>query len=223
MGLQLALHTVVSRMFDQNTFLVGLDGRSDCIVVDPGFDAEAIQNCLLEHQLTPKAILNTHGHIDHIAGNDFLKRCWPDCPLVIGANEADKLTNPAANLSAQYGAGVTSPPADHLVRDGDTYEAAGVELSVLEIPGHSKGHVVYLWKGGDPWVVLGGDVLFQGSIGRTDFPDGNTAELLTSIRNKLFSLPAETIVLPGHGPATTVGDEKQLNPFVGDSAFLGDA
>ena len=85
MAAKLIVHTVVSRMFGQNTFLAGLEGRSDCVVIDPGFDAEAIQECLLQHQLTPKSILNTHGHVDHIAGNQFLKRCWPDCRLVIGA------------------------------------------------------------------------------------------------------------------------------------------
>lgn len=221
MAPQLVLHTVVSQMFGQNCFLVGLEQRDDCVIVDPGFEAEAIQECLLQHHLTPKAILNTHGHVDHIAGNGFLKRCWPDCPLVIGADEVDKLTDPQANLSGQYGAGLTSPPADHLVHEGDVYESAGLELEVLEIPGHSRGHVVFVWKGGEPWVVFGGDVLFQGSVGRTDFADGNTEQLLTSIRGKLFGMPEDTIVLPGHGPSTTIGAERQSNPYVGDSAFDG--
>ncbi len=219
MAPQLFLHTVVSHMFGQNTFLAGLESRDDCVVVDPGFDAEAIQDCLSQHHLTPKAILNTHGHADHIAGNQFLKRCWPDCPLVIGENEVDKLTNPNANLSAQFGVGLTSPPADHLVKNGEVYSAAGLELEVIEVPGHSRGHVVYAWKGGEPWVVFGGDVLFQGSVGRTDFPDGNTEQLLTAIREKLLVLPDTTVVLPGHGPSTTVGREKQSNPYVGDAAF----
>ena len=219
MAAELVVHTVVSRMFGQNTFLLSLDQRSDCVIIDPGFDADAIQECLLEHKLTPKAILNTHGHVDHIAGNQFLKRAWPDCPLVIGANEADKLTDPMTNLSGQFGAGVTSPPADHLVKDGDVYEAAGLQFEILEIPGHSRGHVVYVWKGGQPWVVVGGDVLFQGSIGRTDFPDGNTDQLLSSIRSKLLVMPEDTVVLPGHGPSTTVGEERRSNPFVGDHAF----
>ena len=212
---KLQIHTVVSHMFGQNTFLVGCEGRNDCVVVDPGFEAESIQQTLQDKRLTPKAILNTHGHVDHIAGNEFLKRCWPDCPLVIGADEADKLNDPSANLSAQFGAGVTSPPADHLVREGDCYEAAGLKLHVLEIPGHSRGHVVYLCKEGDPWVLLGGDVLFQGSIGRTDFPDGNTEQLLSSIRSKLFVLPESTVVLPGHGASTTIGIERTSNPYVG--------
>jgi len=219
MAPQLVVHTVVSKMFSQNAFVVSLENQNDCVVVDPGFEAEAIQQCLSRHQLTPKAILNTHGHADHIAGNEFLKRCWPDCPLVIGANDADKLGDPDANLSSQFGIALSSPPADHLVHDGEVYAAAGLELAVLEIPGHSKGHVVYVWKGGDPWIVLSGDVLFQGSIGRTDFPDGDARQLMSSIRGKLFSMPADTKILPGHGPSTTVSLEKELNPFVGDRAF----
>ena len=222
MNAELVVHTVVSRMFGQNTFLAGLKGRHDCVVIDPGFDAEAIQECLLRHHLTPKAILNTHGHVDHIAGNQFMKQCWPDCPLVIGVHECDKLEDPLANLSGHYGAGLTSPPADRLVHDGEIYDVAGMALEVLEVPGHSKGHVVFIWKAGTPWMVFGGDVLFQGSIGRTDFPDGDMKVLLAAIRERLFVLPDDTIVLPGHGPATTIGDEKRCNPFVGNSLF-GDA
>ena len=117
---------------------------------------------------------------------------------------------------------LTSPPADYLVVDGDAYEAAGLTLEVLEIPGHSIGHVVYVWKAGDPWVVFGGDVLFQGSVGRTDFPDGDTQQLFAAIRAKLFVMPDETIVLPGHGSATTIGEEKRFNPFVGGQGMPDD-
>lgn len=217
---RLQIHTVVSLPFSQNTYIVHLNENSNCVVVDPGFDPQAIEDVLLQHQLTPRAILNTHGHVDHIAGNEWMKRCWPECPLVIGHLEAEKLTDPHANLSGQFGSGITSPPADQLVREGEPYEVAGLVLDVLEIPGHSKGHVVFVWKGGSPWVVFGGDVLFQGSVGRTDFPDGNMAQLTTAIRSKLFVLPEDTLVLPGHGEATTIGEEKRSNPFVGDRARM---
>jgi glyoxylase-like metal-dependent hydrolase (beta-lactamase superfamily II) len=215
MSEQLSVNTVVSRGFSQNTFIVGLAGRSDCVIIDPGFDASAIQNRITELRLMPKAILNTHGHVDHIAGNQAMKRCWPDCPLVIGKDEAHKLTDPHENLSAQYGFGMTSPPADQLVADGEVYAVAGLEWEVRGIPGHSIGHVVYLWRGGEPWVVFGGDVLFQGGIGRFDFPDGNLQQLLTAIREKLLVLPDNTLVYPGHGSPTTIGQERRFNPYLG--------
>jgi glyoxylase-like metal-dependent hydrolase (beta-lactamase superfamily II) len=110
---------------------------------------------------------------------------------------------------------ILSPPADVLVDDGQHYSAAGLELEILTLPGHSAGHVVYLWKGGEPWVAFVGDVIFQDSIGRTDFPDGSFRQLRSGIREKLFPLPDQTILLPGHGPPTTVGQEKKHNPFVG--------
>jgi glyoxylase-like metal-dependent hydrolase (beta-lactamase superfamily II) len=127
------------------------------------------------------------------------------------------LTDPVLNLSAGYGFDFVSVPADVLVREGEIYSAAGFDLEVHEIPGHSLGHVVFVWKGGQPNVVFGGDVLFAGGIGRWDFPDGNFEQLADGIRKHLYSLPDDTVVLPGHGPATTVGREKQSNPYVAGS------
>ena len=137
---------------------------------------------------------------------------------MIGAADAGKLTDPWQNLSASFGVPLVSPAADVTVKDDDTYEAAGFELQVRAIPGHTAGHVVYLWEGVEPPMVFVGDVIFAGSIGRTDFPDGDPRQLVLGIRSKLFTLPDETILLPGHGPATTVGEEKRSNPFVGLSA-----
>ena len=211
---RLILETIVSRPFAENSYIAQISGRSDCVIVDPGFEPDVIIEYVTRNHLTPAAILNTHGHVDHIAGNEAMKRCWPNCPLVIGAIDAEKLVDPFKNLSGVYGAGITSPPADLLVREGDVYRAAGLELEVREAPGHSTGHVVFLWKGGEPWIVFGGDVLFQGSVGRTDFPDGDAAQLAAAIRTKLYTLPNDTIVLPGHGDPTTIGDEKRHNPFV---------
>jgi len=212
--LKLIVEVVVSQWFAENTFVARLLGRTDCVVVDPGFDAEEIIGHLRQAGLTPAAILNTHGHADHIAGNAALKQQYPDCPLVIGLREAAKLTDPMQNLSGAYGIGLTSPPADRYVQAGDTVEAAGMTLEVLETPGHSSGHVVYLWKGDTPWVLFGGDMLFQGSVGRADFPDSNPTQLVHSIRNQLYTLPDDTIVMPGHGDSTTIGNEKRYNPFV---------
>ncbi|MFO0819245.1 MAG: MBL fold metallo-hydrolase [Pirellulales bacterium] len=207
--------TITSRMFAINTYIVYLPGRTDCIVVDPGFDTSRIIDKLFELRLTPAAILNTHGHVDHIFGNAALKKEWPRCPLVIGADEEDKLTDPYKNLSGLYGTPVVSPPADTLVHHGETYSAAGLDFLTLSAPGHSSGHVVFVWRGESPWFVLGGDVLFQGSVGRTDFPDGDFDQLREAIHSHLFPLPADTIVYPGHGGATTIGIERRSNPYVG--------
>lgn len=211
---ELILETIVSDMFAENAYLAQLSGRDDCLVVDPGFDVHRIVERLSERKLTPAAILNTHGHADHIAGNSGIKQIWPNCPLIIGAKDADKLTDASLNLSQDYGFPITSPPADQVVEDGETYVAAGFELEVLETPGHSPGHIVFLWKS-SPYVIFGGDVLFQRSIGRTDFADGNFEALKTAIQTRLFRLPGDSIVLPGHGEPTTVEAEKQHNPFVG--------
>jgi hydroxyacylglutathione hydrolase len=207
--------TVVSKPFDENSYIAWLKGRRECLIVDPGLDPEKILATVDENGLIPAVILNTHGHADHIAGNASMKRRWPDCPLAIGRGDALKLTSAQLNLSAGYGLPLTSPPADVELADGEQYEAAGFVLDVHEIPGHSVGHVVFVWKEHRPMYVFGGDVLFAGSIGRTDFPDGSFVDLASGIHGKLFTLPDDTIVLSGHGPATTIGQEKAHNPFVG--------
>jgi hydroxyacylglutathione hydrolase len=206
--------TIASRPFAQNTFVAWMDDRTDCIVVDPGLEPGKIIPAIEDRKLAPVAFLITHGHSDHIGGNAALKNRWPGCPIVIGAAEAEKLTDPQKNLSARFGIPITSPPADQLVKEGDMVDYAGLSLEVREIPGHSTGHIVFIWRKGNPPIVFGGDVLFAGSIGRTDFPDGSFEQLAAGIREKLFTLPDEAIVLSGHGPPTTIGDEKRSNPFV---------
>ncbi len=209
---------IVSAPFQENTFILRKEAASECLIVDPGFEPDKISHHLKTTGLVPVAILNTHGHSDHIAGNAAMKKQWPDCPLIIGVDDAHKLTDPHANLSANYGVALISPAADRTVKEGDVLELAGIRLEVLLTPGHSPGHVVFVDKTQDPWVVVNGDVLFQGSIGRTDFEDGNHQDLVDAIHQKLFTMPDDTIVLTGHGPSTTIGVEKSSNPFVGAPA-----
>jgi glyoxylase-like metal-dependent hydrolase (beta-lactamase superfamily II) len=214
----LQTRTILSQPFGENTYLAYLDGRDDCIVIDPGLEPHRIIELLENQRLTPAAILNTHGHSDHIGGNAAMKDRWPDCPLVIGHAEADKLTDANKNLSAPFGMPLVSPAADETVAEGDVRSWAGIELEVFETPGHSIGHVTFLHKENSPWTAFVGDVIFQGGIGRTDFPDGDWRQLAASIHKKIFAWPDDTVLLSGHGAPTTVGEEKQFNPFVGQRA-----
>lgn len=213
-----AIETVVSIPFDENTYVFSLAGRDDCIVFDPGLQPGSIIKLVESRGLTPAAIVCTHGHTDHIAGNEALKRRWPEAPLMIGEGDAPKLTDPVGNLSANYGFEVLSPEADRTVVEGDIVEAAGMAWRVVDTPGHSSGHVTFLLEVGGLTHAVAGDVLFRGSIGRTDFPDGDFETLRDSIHTRLFTLRDDTIVYPGHGPTTTVGEEKRSNPFVGRPA-----
>ncbi|MDZ4781548.1 MAG: MBL fold metallo-hydrolase [Planctomycetia bacterium] len=205
---------IVSAPFAENTFVARFEGRDDCLIVDPGLEPEQIVAYVEREQLTPAMILNTHGHADHIAGNAEMKRLWPECPLVIGRGDAPKLASAALNLSLGFGMPITSPPADRLLDEGDIVSAAGFEFKVAEIPGHSIGHIVFIARGASPPFVFGGDVLFAGSTGRWDFPDGNREQLFHGIRTRLFTLPDETVVYPGHGQRTTTGAEKSTNPVL---------
>lgn len=211
-GFELA--RIESQPFGENTYVLSRAGSEACLVIDPGFEPELIVRWIESRSLEPAAILLTHGHSDHIAGNAALRSRWPGLPIAVGRGDANKLTDPAGNLSAAFGMDFVSPPADRLLDDGDVVDIAGLRLLVREIPGHSAGHVVFVLHGSEPTVVFGGDVLFRGSIGRTDFPDGDFAALARGIRSHLYALPDDTVILPGHGDATTVGHEKQSNPFV---------
>lgn len=213
----LQIHTIVSMPFAENTYVVWQPGQTDALVIDPGLEPEAILDFLTDNGLAPAAILNTHGHADHIAGNEAMKNAFPQAPLLIGVNDAPLLGDAVANLSAVFGVPLVSPPADQLLREGERIEFAGIPLDVLDIPGHSPGHIVFVYRA-EPTVVFGGDVLFRGGIGRTDFPGGSLSLLLSGIRGKLFPLPGDTVVYSGHGPVTTVGHEKRTNPYVSEHA-----
>jgi hydroxyacylglutathione hydrolase len=207
------IRTLTSVPFEENCYVVWLPGRGDAVVMDPGLEPEIILDFLRDEGLTPSAILNTHGHAYHIAGNEAMKQAFPDAPIIIGVNDAPLLRDAVLNLSAGFGIELLSPPADRLVKEGDAVETAGMRFEVYDIPGHSPGHVVFVLRG-SPVVVFGGDVLFREGVGRTDFPGGSSRLLYGGIRGKLYTLPADTVVYPGHGPVTTVGHEMGNNPFV---------
>ena len=207
----LNVHRIVSRPFDENSYVVWHSDRTEAIVVDPGFEPEKIVAFVDKHALEIVAILNTHGHADHIAGNEAMKEAYPLAPLIIGERDAPMLRDPMLNLSALFGEPLVSPAADRTLRDGEVLEIAGQRWEVRWIPGHSPGHIVFV--GHD--TVLGGDVLFRGGIGRYDFPGGSLEDLLAGIHRHLLTLPPTTAVYPGHGPSTTIGREAETNPYLG--------
>jgi glyoxylase-like metal-dependent hydrolase (beta-lactamase superfamily II) len=214
MNTAIQVHTIVSMPFAENSYIVWRNGSCEALVFDPGLEPELILEFLQEHGLNIAAILNTHGHADHIGGNAAMKQKFPQAPLIIGGGDQHMLRDANANLSAPFGLAIVSPAADRTVSESDTIELAGIRLEVLDVPGHSPGHVVFVLRD-SPSLVFGGDVLFRSGIGRSDFPGGDGELLLRGIREKLFVLPDDTVVYPGHGPVTKIGHEKRTNPFLG--------
>lgn len=206
--------TVVSTMFGQNSYVVAGDDDPRCVVLDPGLEPGKIVRLITGNGLTPEAILITHGHADHIAGIEALTRRWPEIEIVIGEADAPKLTDPNLNLSADFGFPLVAPPATRTVREGDRLVYGLLTFQVLEIPGHSEGHVVYLVEGASPPLAFVGDVIFARSVGRTDLPNGSFQLLAEGIRAKIYSLSDNTELFSGHGEPTTVGAERKLNPYV---------
>jgi glyoxylase-like metal-dependent hydrolase (beta-lactamase superfamily II) len=194
-----------------NCFIVGDEVSGEAVVIDPGGDGEEILAALRKGAWKLVAVLNTHAHFDHTAANGFLVR-ETGAPLLVPREDAPDL--PMAHLAAQlYGLEVAeSPPADRGLDDGDMIRVGEEEILVLSTPGHTVGGVVFLTSLG----LFAGDTLFAGSIGRSDLPGGDYDTLVHSIREKILSLPDDTPVFPGHGPATTVGRERATNLFLQD-------
>ena len=187
------------------------DSARDCLIIDPGLKADELIDFLTEQKLNPVAVVLTHGHIDHTAGVAALRSGFPEIKVYIHNLDAEMLTDPTINLSAMSGSGFVTEPEDVSLKERDVIDLAGVKLLVLHTPGHTPGGISLYSK--EDGVVFVGDTLFADSIGRTDFPGGSTSQLLDSVREKLFILPEETQVYPGHGPATTIAAEKAHNPF----------
>jgi len=183
----------------------------DCLIVDAGLGAGKLINFLKEHELNPLVLVLTHGHIDHIAGVDALRAEFPDIKVYIHKLDTEMLAEPQTNLSAMTGESFSIEPAEFSLEEQDVIDQAGVKLSVLHIPGHTPGGICLYSQ--DEGVVFTDDTLFADSIGRTDFPNGSMSQLLKSIKEKLYTLPDETKVYPGHGPITTIAHEKEHNPF----------
>lgn len=192
-----------------NCYIAVNEEENRGVIIDPGADAKNILSAVSQKNLEIDAILLTHGHSDHIGALAEVKEALK-CPVVISEGDAGMLTDSRKNLSAFMGAGMAFKGADRLVNDEDVLDFAGLRFEVLSTPGHTPGGCCY--KCGD--IVFCGDTIFCESIGRTDFPGGSYSQLLQSIKNKILTLPDNTKLLPGHGPATDVAWERRMNPFL---------
>ncbi len=196
-----------------NCFIVADEKTREAVVIDPGDDAGDILKLINENELKVKYIVNTHGHFDHIGANKAVKEAT-GAELLIHEADAPLMASAAGHASVFGMKSVSSPPPDRFVKDGDVITAGEIALKVVHMPGHSQGGICLLTQG----VAFTGDSLFAGSIGRTDFPGGDLKTLLRSIKKNLLTLPDDTKVFSGHGPASTIGDERNENPFLNDQS-----
>lgn len=195
-----------------NCYIVSND-QKECLIFDPGEEQKRVKELLKKRDMKPLAILLTHAHFDHIGAVDELREFY-SIPVYLHHNERDWLGRPNLNGSGKYAAlpDYRIKDADVLLKDEKELEVGNFKMDVLHTPGHSPGSITYSFRE-DRFAIVG-DTLFQGSIGRTDLMDGSETKLLQSIRQSLLTLPADTVLFPGHGPDTTPGEEKNNNPFL---------
>jgi glyoxylase-like metal-dependent hydrolase (beta-lactamase superfamily II) len=207
----LIIERIVVGPLQTNCYIVADEATREGIVIDPGGDGKLILETVQRLEVDVKLIVNTHGHFDHIMANGEVMQ-GTDAPLAIHSDDAGMLLNPLRSFALLVGKIRPSPSATVFLKQGDALELGNRTLHVLHTPGHSPGSISLLCT--DEKAVFSGDVLFNQGIGRTDFPGGSYQVLVQSIRDKLFPLPDDTVVYPGHGPQTTIGFERTHNPFV---------
>jgi hydroxyacylglutathione hydrolase len=198
----------------ENTYVL-YDETGACVIIDPGCyekqEKQALENFIQSKELKVTHLLNTHGHIDHVLGNAFIKQTF-GVPLYI--HTTDEATLRAVETYASNWGFIKYEPSqpDHYLNEGDTVTFGSTTLEVLFVPGHAPGHIAFY--NAAQQICISGDVLFRGSIGRTDLPGGDFDTLIESVQTKLFPLGDEVVVYPGHGGSTTIGYEKKYNPFL---------
>lgn len=215
MATALNIATFVDNQFGENGFVLSIADLPDCWIIDPGFapSPDRMIAHIQDKQLTPAALILTHGHLDHIAGMPDIMQAFPDLPVHIALDARPALTDPNENGSAGYGIPLIVGDFETIdMPHGGELRLGDSEWLVLDTSGHAPGsRSLYCEEVG---VVFVGDALFMQSIGRTDFANSNHDELIRNIKEKLFTLPDETRVFSGHGAVTTIGDEKRFNPFL---------
>ena len=214
--------------FGTNCYAVATGRGQECVVVDPGMDAvEPLTQLIAEDGLKPVAVVLTHGHLDHTFSVVPVCEGY-DIPAYIHPADTGMLADPVAWHGPALaplirGARLPDPSEVRTLDDGAVLELAGVSLTVRHAPGHTQGSVVFSLDLGEAPGLLAGDVLFAGSVGRVDLPGGSWASMLTSLRDVVLPLEDATVVLPGHGPATTIGRERATNPYLAEAASSGPA
>ena len=213
------IQSFVFSPFEVNTYIL-YDNSKECIIIDPACYNKQEENFLLDflkkNKLKPVKLLNTHCHLDHVFGNKFIADTFN---LKTEASKEEEFNiNNATNAANLYGIKMNTPyPIKKFLKEGDKITFGFSELEILHVPGHTAGSLVFYAK--EDKFLIAGDVLFKGSIGRTDLPGGNYDTLISQIKTKLFTLPEEITVYPGHGPETDIGTEKQTNPFFQNEQF----
>jgi hydroxyacylglutathione hydrolase len=197
-----------------NCYLVKADDAEYGVVIDPGAEGVRIVEQCRRAGLTPRYIINTHGHADHIAANQTVHDAFPEAEVCIGVGDAPALPDPVANLSVLLGATLNCPAADLLLTEDQELCVGKLRLRVIETPGHTPGGICLICDDEEAPQVFCGDTVFRRDVGRTDFPGGDRDALRRSIVGKILPLPDNAVLWPGHGPRTTVGEERAENPFL---------
>ncbi|MCD8158840.1 MAG: MBL fold metallo-hydrolase [Clostridiales bacterium] len=197
---------------EENCYVIICMETKKAIVVDPGADMQELFDFIKNEDLTVEAIVLTHAHYDHIGGLKRLK-AETQAPVVCGEDEAPVLKEPNLNLSLMFGAEPFSMTADRLLKDGEEFSFGSLKFKTLFTPGHTQGGICLYFE--EKSLLISGDSLFAMSIGRTDFPGGGYRTLINGLKEKVMTLPDDTVVYPGHGPKTTIAVEKKHNPYLG--------
>lgn len=198
------LEKIVIDLMDVNCYIFGDDKTKEIAIIDPGGNTDLIIEKIGENNLKVIAIINTHGHIDHIAGNEIMKDYF-NAPLLIHKKDSMMIKSIHENLSAFFEPSFVSPPADRLLDDNDIISIGSINLKVIHTPGHTQGSICLNFEN----IIFTGDTLFAGGIGRTDLSGGSEKDLMESINKKLLVFPDDTLIYPGHGPSSKIGIEKK--------------